>query len=209
MNRLAILGASGHGKVVAEAAFLSKNWTDIVFFDDAYPSINMLESWSVVGNTQDLIDQVNSFDGVVVAIGNNAIRLLKQSELQQYGCNVVSIIHPSAIISPSAKISCGSTVMAGAIISPYCYIERSCIINTGATIDHDCQLGEGVHISPGVNLAGEVKIGTLSWLGIGSCVKQQVEIGERVMVGAGAAVVSNVMDDLTVVGVPARPLIPK
>ncbi|MEY8200124.1 MAG: acetyltransferase [Colwellia sp.] len=209
MPVLAILGASGHGKVVAEAAFLSKKWTDIVFFDDAHPSMTVLESWLVVGNTQDLLDQSNSFDGVMVAIGNNAIRLLKQSELQEYGCNIVSIIHPLAIISPSAKISCGSVVMAGAIINPFCHIGGSCIINTGATVDHDCQLGEGVHISPGVNLAGEVKVGALSWLGIGSCVKQQVQIGKRVVVGVGSAVVSNIMDDLTVVGVPAKPLISK
>jgi sugar O-acyltransferase (sialic acid O-acetyltransferase NeuD family) len=206
MQVLAILGASGHGKVIAEAALLSGKWTEVVFFDDAYPSLKMLESWAVVGNTQDLIGQSNTFLGVVIAIGNNEIRVSKQAELLQHRCNIVSIIHPSAIISPSSKISCGSVVLAGAIINPFCIIGEACILNTGSTIDHDCQLSSGVHLSPGVNLAGGVLVGRASWLGIGSCVKQEISIGENVIVGAGAAVINDTPDNCTLVGVPAKPI---
>jgi len=204
MNNLAILGASGHGAVIAEAALLSKKWDSVVFFDDAYPSLQNLESWPVVGNTQDLIDQSNAFLGVVIAIGNNEVRVSKQSKLLQQGCNIVSIIHPAAVISPSSKISRGTVVLAGAIINPFCNVGESCIVNTGSTIDHDCHLSDGVHISPGANLAGGVIVGRASWLGIGSCVMQQVSIGENVIVGAGAAVVKNTSNNCTLVGVPAK-----
>jgi len=204
MQILAILGASGHGKVIAEAALLSGEWADVVFFDDAYPSLKKVESWSVVGNTQDLIDQPDTYSGVVIAIGNNETRVSKQAELLQHRCNIVSIIHPSAIVSPSAIILPGSVVLAGAIINPFCKIGEACILNTGATIDHDCQLSSGVHISPGVNLAGGVLVGRASWLGIGSCVKQLVSIGENVIVGAGAAVIKDTPNNCTLVGVPAK-----
>mgnify|MGYP000586018273 CR=1 FL=1 len=204
MPVLAILGASGHGKVIAEAALLSGEWTDVVFFDDAYPSVKMIESWSVVGNTQNLIDQSSVYPGVVIAIGNNEIRLSKQAELLKQHCNIVSIIHPFAVVSPSSNISRGTVVLAGAIINPFCKIGEACILNTGATVDHDCRLSNGVHISPGVNLAGGVLVGRASWLGIGSCVKQQVSIGENVIVGAGAAVIGDTSDNCTLVGVPAK-----
>ena len=206
MQVLAILGASGHGKVIAEAALLSGEWTEIVFFDDAYPSVKILESWPIVGTTQDLIEQPSKFLGVVIAIGSNEIRLTKQTELLQHNCNIVSIIHPSAVISPSSKISRGTVVLAGAIINPFCKIGEACILNTGSTIDHDCQLSSGVHISPGVNLAGGVLVGRASWLGIGSCVKQEISIGENVIVGAGAAVINDTPDNCTLVGVPAKPI---
>jgi len=206
MKVLAILGASGHGKVIAEAAILSGEWQEVVFFDDAFPSLQAVESWAVVGNTKDLIDQSNVYSGVVIAIGSNVTRIEKQAELLESGCKIVSIIHPSAVISPSSKILRGSVVLAGAIINPFCNIGEACIVNTGSTIDHDCHLGCGVHISPGVNLAGGVIVGRASWLGIGSCVKQLVTIGENVIVGAGAAVINDTSDNSTLVGVPARPL---
>ncbi|MBT6282943.1 MAG: acetyltransferase, partial [Phycisphaerae bacterium] len=77
---------------------------------------------------------------------------------------------------------------------------------TGATVDHDCELADGVHISPGANLGGNVTVGECSWIGIGACVKNGVTIGKNVIVGAGAAVVQDVPDNVTVVGVPAKEL---
>ena len=108
MKRLAILGASGHGKVVAEAALLS-GWESVSFFDDAYPEKKQLSSWSVYGTTSDLIKNSNNFDGVHIAIGHNLIRHNKFDELA--GLNIVSIIHPSAVISSSAAIGHGAVIL--------------------------------------------------------------------------------------------------
>ena len=108
MSRLAILGASGHGKIVADAALASNDWSDIVFFDDKYPDINFIEQWPVIGNTDELIKNQDSFSGAFVAIGNNETRLLKQQILQKAGCPIITIIHPSATVSLFASISCGT-----------------------------------------------------------------------------------------------------
>ncbi|MBD3768417.1 MAG: acetyltransferase [Gammaproteobacteria bacterium] len=204
MKRLAILGASGHGKVVAEIAEL--NGWDVVFFDDAFPSVNGLAHWPVIGTTEDLLNDLQRFDGCFVAIGNNRIRLDKQTMLTEKGATLPVLIHPLAVISRYANVQAGCVVMAGAVVNPFALVQQACIVNTASTIDHDCILAEGVHISPGANLAGGVSVGACSWIGIGASVKQCVQIGANVVVGAGAAVVSDIADNLTVVGVPARAL---
>lgn len=203
MKRLAIFGASGHGKVVAEIAELS-GWSEIVFFDDFFPTVSSVGIWPVQGNTTDLLNGLSEFDGCIIAIGNNVIRLEKSLLIQNNHGDLVTLFHPSSVVSKYAKIGIGSVVMANAVINPYAKLGVACIVNTAATIDHDCELGDGVHISPGANLAGAVKVGQQSWVGIGACVKQSVLIGNNVIVGAGAAIVSDTLNDEVVVGVPAK-----
>lgn len=203
--RLAILGASGHGKVVADTA-LQAGWQDIVFFDDAWPNLKLNGAWPVMGDSELLARSLDSFDGVVVGVGNNTVRLRKTYELASLGARLATLVHPRAVVSPYAELGPGSVVFAGAVLQVDCRLGMSCIVNTGATIDHDCRLGAGVHISPGVNLAGGVRVGDCSWIGIGSTVKQLVCIGSEVMVGVGAAVIADVPDGQTVIGVPARTL---
>lgn len=204
MNCVAIIGASGHGKVVADALLqLSANIT-IVFFDDAFPSITLNAHWAVAGNTSDFIKQSQAFDGVVVAIGNNHIRLAKQIEIEISGAKILSVIHPKAIVSPYAAIGKGVVVLAGAVVNAFSTIGNGCIINSNAVVEHDVKLCDAVHICPGANVAGGVVIEQESWIGIGSCVKQLVHIGKNVTVGAGAVVIKDIPDNETVVGSPAK-----
>ncbi|MGR5241590.1 acetyltransferase [Photobacterium damselae] len=205
MARLAILGASGHGKVLADIA-LQTGWSDIDFFDDRWPLLSQLEHWSVAGNTEVLFEYLDSYDGVIVGIGNNNIRLIKQQQLEQRNAKLTSLIHPTAVISQSIALGLGSVVMANAVINPFVSIGRACIINTASTVDHDCQLSDGVHISPGAHLAGGIKIGSRSWVGIGANIIQLIEIGDDVIVGAGSTVIHSISSFQKVVGTPARPI---
>ncbi len=202
-KRLAILGASGHGKVVADAA-LKGDWDEIIFFDDAWPELSEVGSWQVVGNSLQLLEQAVCFEGVVVAIGDNLIRIRKQHELEQTGIQIVTIIHPAAVVSSYSEIGNGCVVFAGAVINAFATIGCGCIVNTGSSIDHDCLLSDGVHVSPGAHLGGNVHVGKAAWIGIGASVKHSIQIGENVVVGAGAAVVNDIESGLIVVGVPAR-----
>ena len=205
MKRLAILGASGHGKVVADTAECC-GWQTIEFFDDAWPERQHNGSWAVVGDTAALHERLQMFDGVVVAIGNNAIRYSKLLELEVAGACLCSLVHPAATVSRHAVLEKGTVVFAQAVVNADVRIGLGSILNTGCSVDHDCSLGAAVHISPGARLAGGVSVGDLSWVGIGASVRQSVRIGAQVVVGAGAAVTTDVADALTVVGVPARAL---
>ncbi|MCS0047965.1 acetyltransferase [Vibrio antiquarius] len=204
MNKTcAILGASGHGKVVAEIAELN-GYTNIEFFDDRWPGLQNVEHWPVKGNSETLLKIAAQFDLTVIAIGNNKIRLEKQNLLSTAGAKFSVLEHPRATISRHSQLDKGTVVMAGAVINPFVKVGKACIINTSSTIDHDCRLEDGVHVSPGCNLAGGVTVGEGTWLGIGSQVKQLISIGTGVMVGAGATVVNHVPDLQTVVGTPAQ-----
>lgn len=203
MTRLAILGASGHGKVVADAA-IAAGWDEVVFFDDAWPKLGKVGPWSVLGATAELSRDRGQFDGAIVAIGNNSIRLAKIGQLEVAGISLISILHPASTVSRYADIGVGSVVFACGVVNAFARLGKGCIVNTGATIDHDCVLADGVHASPGAHVGGLVEVGAATWIGIGACIRQCVSIGENVVIGAGAAVIGDIESGKCVVGVPAR-----
>jgi sugar O-acyltransferase (sialic acid O-acetyltransferase NeuD family) len=201
-DKLIIIGASGHGKVVADIAIKMNRWQSIAFLDDD-ESIKTSMGLEVIGKTADAFTYKDEAD-FFVAIGNSATREKIQEKLIDEGLNVVSLIHPSAVIGTDVEIGIGSVVMAGAVINSSTRIGNGCIINTSSSLDHDNIIEDYVHISPGVNMAGTVKVGKGTWLGIGSVVSNNVNICSCCKVGAGAVVVKDITEPGTYVGVPVR-----
>lgn len=204
-TKLALLGAGGHGRSVADAA-LGAGWEQVVFFDDAWPELHTNSHWPVGGDTAALLARLGEFGGVLVTIGNCAARWQQHQILRSAGARMAIIVHRGAHVSLYARLGAGTVVLAGAAVNVDAVVGEAGIINTGATVDHDCQLAHGVHISPGANLAGNVVVGECSWVGIGAVVRQGARIGAAAMVGAGAVVVKPVADGQTVVGNPAAPV---
>ena len=200
MNKLVIIGASGHGKVIADIA--EKNgYKDIVFLDDN-PEAKQCGKYGVVGNSSQAENYRDA--DFFVALGNSKIRRKIQAELTEKQMSVVSLIHPSAVIADSVKVGEGTVVAAGAVINPYAEIGKGCIINTCASVDHDCNIGDFVHISVGSHVAGTVVIKENTWIGAGAVVSNNIEITADCMIGAGAVVVENIKEQGTYIGVPAR-----
>ncbi|AUV44352.1 MULTISPECIES: acetyltransferase [Citrobacter freundii complex] len=203
MNRIAIYGAGGHGKVVAELVELA-GYNQVFFFDEQWPSVTLNKHWPLIGDFDSLVETINDYDGVVVAIGNNRARLEKTNYLIKIGAPLKTFIHPTAYISRYSEIGLGSVIMAHAVVNPFVTIGNAVIINTAATIDHDSILNDGVHICPGVHLAGAVYVGNEVMIGIGAQVIQGINIEFRATVGAGANVLLDVEPHTTVVGNPAK-----
>lgn len=201
-NKLLIIGASGHGKVVANIALKMKKWQSIAFLDDN-ESIKSSMGIEVIGKSTDAFNYIGGCD-IFVGIGNNAGRERIQSKLEMAGASIPILIHPSTIIGKQVKLCAGTVVMAGVVINCCTRIGKGCIINTGASIDHDNVIDDYVHISPGVHTAGTVKIGKGTWLGIGSMVSNNLNITSGCKVGAGAVVVKDITVAGTYVGVPVR-----
>lgn len=204
MSSLLILGAGGHGTVVADAAAGTGRWTQIAYLDDRRP-VDVNATWPVLGKFADVARLRSDFSSLAVAVGDNTRRLELLERLLAEGCELPPIVHPKAWVSERAVIGAGTVVLAGAVINPAAVIGRACIINTAATVDHDCRLDDGVHVSPGAHLAGTVQVGRCAWIGIGACVRDGVRIGRRAVLGAGAAAVADLPDEITAFGVPARP----
>lgn len=201
--RLAILGASGHGKVIADAAE-QLGWKTITFFDDAWPGLEKNGPWVVRGDTKALLASLSAFDGVVVGIGSNRIREEKQAELARAKARFANIIHPSAIISPHASIGEGSVIFANAVVNPCAVVGAGVIVNTGAVVEHDCVVGDFAHLSPNAVLAGGAMVGHKAWVGCCASVRQLISVGEASVIGMGAVVIKDVASGVTVVGNPAR-----
>lgn len=203
MNGLLILGGGGHGKVVADTALLL-GWQNIAFLDDRAAVLKTTLGLPVVGILADLQEKAAEFGFAIVAIGNANLRLEWSDRCARAGLEVVSIVHPMAFVSKFATVGRGCAVFAQSAINAGAIVGTACIVNTGATVDHDCLLGDGVHICPGAHLAGDVRVGPRSWVGIGATVREGISIGRDARVGGGAVVVADVVDDSTVLGVPAR-----
>lgn len=203
MKKLAIVGAGGHSKVVAEIAQLN-GWTSLDFFDDRWPTLTQFSDYTVVGNIQSLYQNLSDYDGVIIAIGNNEIRSKLYLDLMTQGAKFISLIHPRAMISSRTNIGNGTVIMANAVVNPDVIIGNNCIINSSSVVEHDCVVSDHVHICPNSALAGEVRVNKKAWIGIGSTVIQQINIGENVFVGAGSTVIRDIPNELKVVGSPAR-----
>lgn len=203
-NRLLIIGASGHGKVVADIALKMNKWQRIAFLDDN-EKVKSSMGIEVIGTSEDIFKYMEDCD-LFVGIGNNAIREKIQGKLEAEGASLPTLIHPSAVIGEHVELASGTAVMAGVVINCCTKIGKGCIINTGSTVDHDNTIEDYVHISPGVHLAGTVKIGRGTWLGIGSVISNNVSIINGCKIGAGSVVVKDIIELGTYVGVPSRRL---
>lgn len=203
------LGAGGHAKVVVE----------ILKLVGVYDLVGLVDSNQDLWDTDVLGIPVLGDDSLLTGIysqgvGHAFIGLggigdlgprMKLYELAiQTGFRMIDVVHPSAVISPSAHWGQGVTVMAGTVINAGAQLGENVIVNTGAIVEHDCVIGNHVHVATGAKLASTVEVADGAHIGIGASVRQCVHIGRNAVVGAGAAVVEDVPENVIVVGVPAK-----
>lgn len=140
---------------------------------------------------------------LVIAIGDNPTRRDLSMDLSGR-VRWATVVHPDVVVHRSVSIGEGSVVFAGAVLQPGTTIGRHAIVNTGSVIDHDCSIGDFAHVAPGTRLAGNVHIGEGAFMGIGSVAVPGTSVGDWAIVGAGAAVIEDLPERITAVGVPAR-----
>lgn len=185
-SKLLIIGAGGHGRSVAEAALESNKWSEIHFADDSVDKVQHVNGLPVVGRLNSYMHLDTEYDGVIVAIGNNAVRAGILHDCIKLNLPVVSIIHPRAYVSRSAEIGDGTSILAGATVGANAKVGMGCVINCNSCIDHDCVLDDYVHLGVGVHLAGGVVIGRSSVLQAGACAGHEAEIPQDTTWGPGA-----------------------
>lgn len=196
MNKeVIIIGASGHGKVIADIVHKSGDKVCGYLDDD-------LSKPGVIGKASKCKQYKDKY--FIIAIGNNSIR--KRIAEQNADLKYYTAIHPAAVIAENVTIGAGTAVMANAVINPSAVIGKHCIINTGAIIEHDNVIADYAHVSPKAVLCGTVEIGESTHIGAGAVVKNNIKIGSNITIGAGAAVVKNIEKEGIYAGVPAKEL---
>lgn len=187
-----LFGAGGHARTVKEILELQGDYVNAFIVDDS--DIETCQGLPVYHSPEGL-------SPIIVAVGANRNR---KRIVESLDCEFSSAIHPSAIISPSAQIGEGTVIMPGSIINAGARIGRHCIINTGASVGHDCVIEDFCHVAPHATICGAVHLGEGVWVGAAAVVNQCIEIGRWAIIGSAAAVIHNVEEEVTVVGVPAR-----
>lgn len=195
-----IIGAGGHGKVIAD--IILKSGDQIKgFLDDSFPDRKSFIGYPILGKLNTLVSTEKT--EYIIAIGNADLRekiASKHKEIEWY-----TAIHPSAVISDiDVSIGTGTAIMANAVVNPGTHIGNHCIINSGSIVEHDNYINDYVHISVGAKLAGTVSIGTKTWVGIGAVINNNLSVCAGCMVGAGAVIVSDIKKPGTYIGVPAK-----
>ena len=209
-----ILGAGGHGKVVADVV-RALGHTVLGYVDMDRTKLGMIAE---PGGAKVVLEEAKfleflhkaghypiAADAVALAIGNNAAR---EQYLMKVGHLVVPcLIHPSSTVSRSARLGRGTIVLPHVVINADVTLGDAVILNTGCIVEHDCTIDCGAHLSPGTVLCGGVRVGKRAWIGAGAVVLPGIVVGRDAVVGAGATVVQDVPPGATVVGNPARPLV--
>ncbi len=204
------VGAGGHAKVLLEIV-RARGELNPVALVDSNPALagRMLFGVPVIGGDEELVrmrDQgvEHAFVGVG-STGDSRVRERIFEHLLALGFSIPRLVHPSAVVSPSAHLGRGVMIMAGAIVNAEAHLGDNVIVNSGAIVEHDCRVGDHAHLGPRASLAGGVTVGACAHVGIGAVVLQGLTVGARAIVGAGSVVLHDVPDGVTVFGVPARP----
>lgn len=190
MKSIYIYGASGHGLVVADIARVC-GYDNVLWIDDGdneYPSFEEVDKALPIP--------------IAIGIGNNQLRANIFQKILQAKMNLITLIHPSAVVSGSVILGQGSVVMPNVVINANATIGNACILNSSCVIEHENVIGDFVHIAPSAALAGNVKVMHFTHIGIGSSVKQGIAIGENSVIGAGSVVIKNIESNQIAYGNP-------
>ncbi len=214
--KIILIGGGGHAKVVLDILLsLGPSGHEIVgYLDDAAEP--ELRACRHLGRIDRLPDWFGPETRLVCAIGNNRTR---QAIVDSVNARILpamvsaspsddgawgTFIHPTACVSPFARLGAGTVVMPHAVVNADAEVGAHCILNTGSIVEHDCRVDAFSHVSPNATLCGKVKVGHTTHIGAGATVLPGVAVGSRCIVGAGAVVVRSVPDNQRVKGVPAR-----
>lgn len=198
-----ILGAGGHGKVIADILLRSGEQVGGFLDDDPKLWGKSHHNLPVLGAIESYVDYQPR--GLILGIGSNIARKSIIAKLGDVPADLwINAVHPATILAYTVRLGHGSVICAGAVIGPDTVLGDHVIVNTSATIDHDCQIKDYAHIAPGSHLAGNIRVGEGALVGIGVAVIPHITIGSWSTIGAGATVARNVPDGVTAKGIPAR-----
>ena len=204
---IAVIGAGGHAKVVADIIEKQGAHRIIGFIDEHKERGSLVYGYPILGGLEVFCEvEFASVNAGIIAVGDNWDRKNLVEKILRIRSEFVfiSALHPSTIIARGVEIGAGTVSMAGSIINSDAHIGKHCIINTNSSVGHDAVLGDFVTIGPGAAIGGETHIGDYSAISLGANVIHNLRVGAHTIIGAGAVVVGDIVSDAIALGVPAK-----
>lgn len=201
---VAIIGYSGHAHTGID--ILTASGYSVEAYCDNEPKESNPFNLLYLGPENDAAvqEKLKYYDYFIGVGNNNLLRRKIYEAVSPVLGEPVNAIHPSAILSPSVKLSHGHFISANVSINALVELGMTTVCNTGSVIEHGCIIGDFVFIAPGAVLNGDVTIGDNTFVGGNSVIKQGVKVGKNVIIGAGTVILRDVPDDVTIVGNPGR-----
>lgn len=210
LTPLVIFGSGGHAREVhqlVEAINAVQKRIDFLGFLDSDPAKHgsLVHGLPVLGGGEWLAGGGRAAVHIVIAIGSPAAkRRVVHSLPQGESSPFLTLIHPGACVGNRVHLGIGCTICAGVQITTDIQVGQHVIVNTGAMLCHDVEVGDYATIAPAAVLAGAVKVGQGADIGAGCTAIQGISIGPWSITGAGSVVITDVPENVTVVGVPAK-----
>ncbi|WP_106496633.1 acetyltransferase [Lentibacillus sp. Marseille-P4043] len=201
--QIIILGDGGHSRVIQEMIFADRNYEIAAILDDKYEQ-GFQQKEIIYAPTSFLVKLLRPNMKVVVAIGDNKARKKIVQHLKLLPKHYLSVIHPTAVISSSAAIGCGTVIMPNAVINANAEVGMHCIVNTGAIVEHDNTIGDYTHVSPNATLTGNVSAGEGVHVGSSATVIPGKHLGSWSIIGAGSTVIEHIPAYSKAVGCPTQ-----
>lgn len=202
-----IIGAGTYGEVMCELA-QTIGYNVKAFYDEDEEKVNkVIMGIRVIGKFSEANEDEIQGKKFIVAIGNNSVRYDLMTKINDLAGETPTLIHPLAVISPSAEIGEGVYIHANAYIWTSVKIANFCIISPNVVIAHHSVIEKACLVSTLSAVGASIKIAEKCFIGMGSTIMTGVsEIGSNTIIGAGAVVVKNVESDSVYAGVPAKKL---
>lgn len=197
MIDVVIMGAGGHGKDIRAIIEAHHDFNFAGYYDDR------IGQSKVLGPISSYIPKPNTYH--VIGVNSPSVRENIALRLKDYTAFIAPpIVHPSASVGVNVRLSEGVVIGAGAVLTTNIVVKQHTHINVNATISQGTYIGAFSTVSPGANICGSCHIGEKTWIGAGATIINLMEIGNKCTIGAGATVISNIPNNSTAVGTPAR-----
>lgn len=197
-QKILVVGAGGLAKEVADLVTATGHEVEAFYAEPTAEVLHPIEGIALVRD----VTQVEA-TAAVIAIGDTAARKRLHAELEGH-FSFPFLIHPSAVVSASARLADGVLVMQNAVVNADAVVEAGALVNVACCIAHDCRVGAYSHLAPATQMGGGSIVGEGVFCGTSSVVLPNTEVGAWSVCGAGAVVTADVPDRSLAVGIPAR-----